>query len=314
MLDNLLIAMRCVAPIIICLFVGGLVRRSGLLSEETNRQMNRLVFTFLFPQHLFITVYKADFATSFSLPLLLFYLGIVTFYLIISIIVLRRQKISPREIGVMSQNAYRSNLNIVSLPLAESLLCSAGLASMGIIAGIMTPVYNFYAVFTLEMHREGGKFNLKEVLIEIIKNPLVIGAAAGYLMHLLPFRLPEVLLSTMSTMGKTGTTLALILLGASFRLGSLVSDRKRIIGGNIMRLIAAPLFAFLLALLIGLENRDIALLVLAAGAPLATVSYTMCQVYDSDAELAAELIVTTSMLCCLTLFLWIFALKQLGIA
>ena len=81
-----------------------------------------------------------------------------------------------------------------------------------------------------------------------------------------------------------------------------------------MRLIAAPLFAFLLALLIGLENRDIALLVLAAGAPLATVSYTMCQVYDSDAELAAELNVTTSMLCCLTLFLWIFALKQLGIA
>lgn len=311
MLTNLLIATRCVVPIIVCLFVGGLARWSGMLSEETNRQMNRLVFTFLFPQHLFTTLYRADFAASFSLQLLLGFLGLTSLYLIVSIVVMHRMKISPREIGVMSQNAYRSNLNIVSLPLAESLLGTSGLASMGIIAGIMTPIYNFYAVLTLEMHREGGKFNLKKVIIEIIKNPLVLGAAAGFAMRFLPFRLPEVLLSTVATLGKTGTTLALILLGASFRLGSLVSDRKRIVIGNLVRLVAAPLGAFLAAQLIGLDGRDTALMILAAGAPLATVSYTMCQVYDSDEELAAELIVTTSMLSCLTLFLWIFLLKQL---
>ena len=314
MLNNLLIALRCVAPLIICLLVGGLVRISGILSDEANKQMDRLVFTFLFPQHLFMTVYNADFATSFSLPLLLLYFGIVSLYFFASIVLMHRKKVSPGEIGVMSQNAYRSNINIVSLPLAEALLGPSGLASMGIIASIITPFYNFYGVLTLEMHREGGEFKLKEVLLEIIKNPLVIGAAAGFVMHFLPFRLPDVLLSTMTTMGKTGTTLALILLGASFRIGSLVSDRKRIIRGNIIRLVAAPLIAFLLALLIGLDKRDIALLILAAGAPLATVSYTMCQVYDSDAELAGELVVTTSMLCCITLFLWIFLLKQLGFA
>ena len=314
MLTNLLISLRCVAPLFICLLLGGFVRMSGILSDETNRQMNRVIFTFLFPQHLFMTVYNADFKTAFSLPLLLFYFCLVTFYLFFSIFILRRRKVSYREIGVMSQNAYRTNLNIVSLPLAESLLGPTGLASMGIICGIMTPIYNFYAVLTLEMHREGGKFKPRKVILEIMKNPMVIGAAAAFVLRLLPFRLPDILLSSMTTMGKAGTTMALILLGASFRLGSLVSDRKRIIAGNIIRLIAAPLIAFLLALLAGLENRDIALLILAAGAPLGTVTYTMSLVYDSDSELAAELIVTTSMLCCLSFFLWIFFLKQLGIA
>ena len=114
-------------------------------------------------------------------------------------------------------------------------------------------------------------------------------------------------------MGKAGTTIALLLLGASFRFQSLVSDRKRIISGNLFRLIGAPLIAFLLALAVGIRGNELALIVLAMGSPLATVSFSMCQAYDSDAELAAELVVTTSVFCCLSLFLWIFVLKQMGI-
>ena len=33
---------------------------------------------------------------------------------------------------------------------------------------------------------------------------------------------------------------------------------------------------------------------------------------DSDHELTAQLVVTTSLLCSLTLFLWIFLFKQIG--
>ena len=74
-----------------------------------------------------------------------------------------------------------------------------------------------------------------------------------------------------------------------------------------------PLIAFLLALAVGIRGNELALIVLAMGSPLATVSFSMCQAYDSDAELAAELVVTTSVFCCLSLFLWIFVLKQMGI-
>ena len=314
MLENLLISLRCVAPILICLVVGMLVRRGGFLSDGTLRQVNRFVFTFLFPQHIFNTVYNADFKTAFSLPLILFCIGIVSLLFVVSLFLLHRMKYSNREIGTLSQNAFRSNLNIIALPLAETLLGPSGLASMGIITAFVTPIYNLYAVITLEMHREDGKVKLGKTLLEIVKNPIVIGAAMGFLLRLLPFRLPDTIISSVASMGKAGSTLALILLGASFEMKSLISDRKRIIGGNLQRLVFAPLIAFLLALLVGLPQREIALVVLATGSPLATVSYTMCQVYDSDAELAAELVVTTSVLCCFTLFLWIFFLKQMGFA
>ena len=314
MLTNLLIALRCVAPILICLVVGVLVRRGGFLSDGTLRQVNKFVFTFLFPQHIFNTVYNADFKTAFSLSLILFCIGIVSLLFVGSIIVLRRMKYSNREIGALSQNGFRSNLNIIALPLAETLLGPSGMASMGIITAFITPLYNLYAVVTLEMHREDGRVKIGKTLLEVIKNPIVIGAAMGFLLRLLPFRLPETILSSVASMGKAGSTLALILLGASLKLGSLISDRKRIIGGCLQRLVMAPLIAFLLALLIGLPHRETALVVLATGSPLATVSYTMCQVYDSDADLAAELVVTTSLFCCLSMFVWIFLLKQMGFA
>ncbi len=314
MLDNLLISMRCIAPILIYMLVGVLVDRSHILPEELYPKINRFLFTFLFPQHLFNTVYNADFAHSFSVLRILFCAGVVSVFFFGSLFVLHRGRFNRREIGTLSQNAYRSNLNIVSLSLSEQLMGAEGLASMGIISAFLTPLYNLYAVVTLEMHKEGGgKIRFGEILLEILKNPIVIGTFLGFLMRLLPFRIPSVLMSSIATMGRTGTTLALIILGASLRFDRILRDRKRIIWGDIFRLIAAPLMALVLAYLVGFRGSDLALVVLATGAPLATTTYTMCQVYDSDADLAAELVATTSAFCCLSLFLWIFLMKQLGI-
>ena len=314
MLNNLLIAVNCITPIILCLVVGILVRRSGIMSETSLKEANSLLFTFLLPQYLFYITYTADYATAFSLRLILFYIAVVSLFFWGSLVVLHKMGCSDREIGALSQNAYRSNLNIISIPLAESLLGPLGLSMMALISAFTTPVYNIYAVTVLEMHRDGGKIEPKKILLGIVKNPLIIATALGFVLHFTGVKLPDAVLSSVSMMGRAGTTLALILLGASFRFQSLISDRKRIISGNLFRLIAAPLIAFLLALLVGIRGNELALIVLATGSPLATVSFSMCQAYDSDADLAAELVVTTSVFCCLTLFIWIFLLKQLGIA
>lgn len=313
MLENLLISIRCVTPIILCLFVGILVRRTGTLSDESLKQANKFLFAFLLPQYLFYNTYTADFSTDFSPRLVIFSVALISLFFWGSLFVLHRRGYSKREIGAMSQNAYRSNINIIALPLAESLLGAQGLAMMAILSAFVTPLYNFYAVTTLEMHREGGKVNVKQILLGIVKNQIVIGTMLGFLFNFAKIRLPDVVLSSVSLMGRAGTTMTLILLGASFRFGSLVSDRKRIIGGNLYRLAAAPLIAFLLALAVGIRGNELAMVVLTMGSPLATVCFTMCQAYDSDADLAAELIVTTSTLCCFSLFLWIFLLKQLGV-
>ena len=47
--------------------------------------------------------------------------------------------------------------------------------------------------------------------------------------------------------------------------------------------------------------------------PIASSTYPMALVYDSDHDLTGQLVITTSLFCCFTLFLWIFLCKQLGL-
>lgn len=50
------------------------------------------------------------------------------------------------------------------------------------------------------------------------------------------------------------------------------------------------------------------------GGPCATASCAMAQQMGGDGDLAALLVVFTSLLCVVTFFLWIYALKALGLA
>lgn len=49
------------------------------------------------------------------------------------------------------------------------------------------------------------------------------------------------------------------------------------------------------------------------GSATAIASFTMVQQMGGDDELAGDIVVSTSALCCLTLFLWSLLFKSLGI-
>ena len=79
------------------------------------------------------------------------------------------------------------------------------------------------------------------------------------------------------------------------------------------RLVVAPLIFVTGGALLGFRGIELATLLVMLAAPTAVSSFTMAQQMDSNGELAAEAVVMTSALSCVTLFLWIFVFKQLGL-
>ena len=65
------------------------------------------------------------------------------------------------------------------------------------------------------------------------------------------------------------------------------------------------------AVFFGFRGDELAVILLCGATPVATTAFSMAQVYNSDYELTGQLVVTTSLMSCPTLFVWIFALKQL---
>ena len=88
--------------------------------------------------------------------------------------------------------------------------------------------------------------------------------------------------------------------------------KKQLTIGVLGRLVFSPLLMVSAGILLGFRNELLIPLLIMSGSPTAVSSFTMAQQMDGDGELAAGLVVFTSALAILSMFLWIFVLKQTG--
>ena len=104
----------------------------------------------------------------------------------------------------------------------------------------------------------------------------------------------------------------MILLGASFNKSSVHAGKKNLTICVLSRLVIVPAIGLGLAAMLGV--RDVALVSLIAmmAAPPAVSSYTMAEAMDSDGELAGNAVIFATPLSCVTIFLWLFLFKSLG--
>ena len=79
------------------------------------------------------------------------------------------------------------------------------------------------------------------------------------------------------------------------------------------RLVIAPLIVIGGAVALGYRQVDLASLMAMSATPCAVASFAMAQQMDSDGELAGNCVIFSSALSCITMFLWVFITKNLGL-
>jgi predicted permease len=293
------------------LVIGFLVRKFKLLNEEELPHVNNVIFYVLYPLLLYSSLSKVDISQAIDAKLILFTLAAtVAVYsgsLIFSLLVEKNND----SRGAMTQAIFQSNFVIMGLPLVANIYGNQNIAVTSVMLAIIVPVNNVLAVVTLETFR-GSKIHFGRILMGIIKNPLILGAFAGILAMIFHIRLPEILDKTITSISVAAAPMALIILGASFHFSSVVRCRRNLIFTILGRLVVVPGIGLTIAALAGF--RDIAFVTLIGlfATSSATSSFTMAQQMDSDSELAANSVVFTAALSCLTMFFWVFLFKQLG--
>lgn len=312
MLSNFVIALEAVLPIFIIMGVGMLIRHQGLVDEYDVKKMNKTVFAVFFPVLMFSNLYGKDIHGAVDGKLMLFsVLTVLLVYGLTVAFVVHIEK-NQKTRGAMIQAIYRSNFVIMGIPIVSNIYGGDNLILPSVMITVVVPIYNVLAVITLEVFR-GGKPNALHILKQLAKNPLILGALAGILAVLIDLRLPQVLENAVSSMAGVATPMALLTLGAFFDFKSIAKRKKDIAICVIGRLIAVPAVGVIAGILLGF--RDVALVTLIAifASPSAVSSFPMAQEMDSDAELAGDAVVFSSMFACFTMFIWIFAAKSLGL-
>ena len=165
----------------------------------------------------------------------------------------------------------------------------------------------------LEIFRDGGKVQLKPLLLGLLKNPLLQGCAVGLLFYFLRIRLPDFIASPVSSLASLATTLAMIVLGANLVFEELKSNRKTVTIVLLVRLVLLPLVMVPLGWLIGLRSVELFLVLIIFGTPVATASYPMAHNMGGDGPLAGQLVFVSTVASLGTIFLFIYTMSRLGL-
>lgn len=311
-MENLIIALNCVMPIFIYMLVGYYAKSRKVVSQEVFSNISRLAFFCLLPFTMFHNIYTADLSASFSVRMMVYLVTVNILVFVIGCAVMFRTVKNGRRRGLYLQNLYRSNIAVVGVSLAQPLMTAGELAAMCVAIAVLVPISNAMAIIALELCR-GTHISPKKLVMSVAKNPLVFGSLTGIVFSLLGLRLPSTVETAIAGLAKTGSVIILVALGGTFTFTALRKNAKILTLLTAARLVILPAVMITPAIIMGIRGSDLATILICFAAPLATAVYSMALVYDSDDELTGQLVVTTSLFCCVTLFLWIFLFKQLGL-
>lgn len=311
-MSNLLLTVNTVLPVFLVMVTGFICRGLKLVKPDAVKAMNRLVFQVFLPVSLAKSLMTVDPETAINYSVMLYCAAGILATFIVSMLLVPRFVADNRRRGALVQGIYRSNYAILGIPLIESLFPGGDNGVSAMIALITVPMFNMLAVITLETFR-GGRFNLPRILLGIIKNPLILGCAVGFVIGKLPLTVPEFLMSTITKLGSVASPLALFSLGATIDLKKIGGNAKALLAGVSARLVIVPGVLLFFAYLLGYRGPEFAALMIAFGSPCAVSGYTMAAQMDSDAELAAQMVMLTTVLSVFTIFLMVLLFQNVGI-
>ena len=313
MWESFLVAFNAVGPFLVLLGIGFAAVRLKWTDRAFMDRLNAINYKLFFPFLMFNNVYGAKPEDMPSVKLMLTgSLSVALLVVLLLIIVPKIIKENPRR-GVVIQGIFRSNFIIYGIPLTTYVFGAEKSSICGMMILIMVSIFNIAGVIVLELFREGGRIRPKQLLLSIVRNPLLQGCVAGLLFYLLQIRLPQFIATPVSSLAGLATTLALVVLGATLKFDELKKNGRTISAVLLVRLILLPTAMVVFAYFIGLRGVELFLILMIFGTPVATSSYPMAQNLGGDGQLAGQLVFVSTVASLATIFVFIFVMSRLGL-
>ena len=201
---------------------------------------------------------------------------------------------------------------------------------------ISVPLFNVLAVIALSIFdkEDGNKVPAKTILYRIITNPLIIGVFLGVVVCVIGFLIDKgtgntgVLKSlfnktdgtykfvgvSIDYIGRCATPIALVVLGGRFEFKAVKRLWKQLVVSVSFRLFITPIVMMIIFYYLGYKDAtSFAILIALFATPIAVSSAPMAAQMGQDEELAGQIVVWTSAMSAISLFLIILVCSMVGI-
>lgn len=314
-LDNIIVSFNVIAPVFFLMVLGYLlVNYTSLADRQLTKQANAIVFKIFLPCMLFYNVYQSDIGAEIQSRIKLCIWaagGLIILFILLCLIVPKVVKQENQQ-GVVIQGIFRSNYVIFGVAVVQNMYGSKSTTTAAILSAILVPMYNFLAVVALSIFGEKRETDWKKIIMDIVKNPLILSSMLGVVFSLLGIRLPTAVDTTVQDLAKLSTPIAFMILGGDLDFSKVKGNLKLSSVVLTIKLIILPLIMIPMVVMMGYRDADLLSALLAYQTPVAVSSYIMAQQAGADGQLAGQLVVFSSVLSIFTLFMTIFILRMLG--
>lgn len=285
------------AIIVAVIAVGYLVGRLELLGPHAQHVLSRLAFFVLSPALLFTVLGEADVSHLFSalLPIsaIAAVVNIVAF-LVVSLLVWRRP-LPDATIGALASGYV--NANNIGLPVSVYVLGDASSSAPVILLQliVLAPI----ALTVLDVSTS-GRVSVGRILLQPVRNPLIIGSLLGVIVAVAHLHIPAPVLAPFQLVGGAAVPVILISFGMSLHGSRVLApgrDRRDVLLASSLKLAAMPVVAWLLGQFVWhLQGHRLFVVVVLAALPSAQNVFNYAQRYGVATALARDTVLITTAL------------------
>jgi len=297
-MENLVFSLNATVPVFFMIFLGYFLRKWNILAEDTPRKLNKLIFNVLIPVLLFRDISETHISEAFSLSFFIFCL-VVTLIMFLIVWVYAIFFVPRKSRGSFIVCSCRGSAAVLGIAFAENLYGNSGMVPVMILGSV--PVYNIMSVVLYSIYSGKKVPPAREIIINVLKNPIIIGAVLGVLFSVIKVDFPPIVDKCISNVASLATPLALLMVGAGFDL--LVARKKLglISLASAFKLVIFPAVFLPIAAALGFFGQEMIALVVMCGSPATVAAYIMAAGMGNDEDLASGVVVLTTVISSVTI-------------
>jgi predicted permease len=276
---------------------GYVADRFGTAPPGSQYALNRIAFFIASPALLFTVLAKADLAVVLSAHVAVAGLSAVlaaALYVLTSRLAFRR---SLGETTIGALGAGYINANNIGLPVAVYVLGNASYVAPALLVQLI--VFAPAALTVLDVASRGGA-SARDIMLQPVRNPIILASIAGIVVDVLGWRLPDVIVQPLTILGGAAVPMVLLAFGMSLRGTPPLKageHRGEVIVASAIKGVVMPAIAFLLGRFVfGLAGQELFAVVAIAALPSAQNVFNYAARYRVGETIARDTVLLTTLL------------------
>lgn len=282
---------------LILMIVGVICRKTGIISQNTNRDLSKFVLQIVNPAMIFMSYQTELHADLVKGLLATFAASAASFALMIAgVYILIRNK-NGRETEIERFSAIYSNCGFMGIPLVNAMF---GMEGVFYLTAFIT-VFNLI-VWTHGIILISGEKSMKQIA-KVFCSPTIIAIVLGLITFFLQIRLPELPTKALEYIAQLNTPLAMIVSGVSMADTNVLGMLKKpgVYRVCSIKLIILPVVLSAVLSLLPIDEKVRLTVIVAASAPPAAMCTLQCLRYGKNNIYASEIFTAGTIFSVLTL-------------